>query len=982
MSRYPSLKKGLILNSLLLAILPVFIVGSISLYFLTDDMKNEIMDRNFIISKSLAGEIERFLRLPNELLGHVGEVIEEKDIIKTGNINRYIRTIRSHYGFFNIIEIADMEGSIRYMYPYDENQIGLDISSQRFFRIPKLLREPYWSNTFISALTDEPTVVLSRPTEDHIIIGYLNLSSLYLIIKKVRVGKTGRAFIVDRTGTLIAHPIEKLVKQRWNLNNIDLIKNALQGLEGRAIFRFKDKDVLGACSIVPGVNWAVVVIQSVDEAFSSIHRIRIIFICGAIFALLCAIIISIINLKTILNPLTLLVESAKRIASGDYKEKIRLRGYRELNELGEDFNIMADAIRKREEALKEAEARYRSIFENTGAATVIIDEDTTILMANNEFEKLSGYKREEIEGKRSWIEFVVKEDLEKMKVYHYARREDPESTPTLYEFRFIDKSGNIKHVLNRVNIIPGERSSIASLMDITEIKKEEARRILLETAIEQSAEIVVITDRDGNIVYVNPSFEKITGYERNEAIGQNPRILKSGKHNQAFYEDLWNTILSGNVWKGHFINRNKQGELYEEEAVISPVKDASGNIINFVAVKRDVTTEIEMEKRLRQAQKMEAIGTLAGGIAHDFNNILSVIMGYAEISEMKIDERDIITRNLKEIIKATGRAKELVQQILTFSRGMEEIKKPISIKPILKESVRLLRSSIPSYIKINHIMKEDPGIIEADPTQIQQILMNLCTNAAHAMRKEGGMLDIRVMNVNLDEQFTSGFENLIPGPYVMIEVSDTGEGMSKETVEKIFDPYFTTKEKGVGTGLGLAVVQGIVNKYKGAITVESELGKGSIFRVYLPIVISAKAENEEIVEHKILPTGNERILFVDDEQDIVNIGKQMLEYLGYRVTATNSPIEALRLFQDNPDDFDLVITDMTMPHLPGDKLAEKLKDIRSDIPVIICTGYSDRIADEQKAKEMGITGYIMKPFVFHQFAQAIRRILDNNGGNT
>lgn len=535
------------------------------------------------------------------------------------------------------------------------------------------------------------------------------------------------------------------------------------------------------------------------------------------------------------------------------------------------------------------------------------------------------------------------------------------------------------------NLLETIAAQMGATITVLKSKEEHTR---LVTAIEQAAECVVITDRDGTIQYVNPAFEAITGYSREEAIGQNSRILKGEKHSKEFYAAMWDTLTNGRVWSGHFINKKKDGTLYEEDATISPIKNASGEIINFVAVKRDVTEEIKLEEKIRQSQKMESIGTLAGGIAHDFNNILSAIIGYSELSLDDASKDSMLYANLQEVLKAGSRAKDLVKQILVFSRQGKLERKPIQVSLIVKEALKLLRASLSSNIDIsqNTVPTQGQDIVLADPTQIHQILMNLCTNAAHAMQEKGGVLEVGIQNVEVGNQ-ELGLPNmesekseirnsipleLTPGPYLRLTVNDTGCGMSADVMERIFDPYFTTKEKGVGTGLGLATVHGIVKKYGGTVTVYSEPGKGSIFSVYLPVIQREEISEKETEEP--IPTGNERVLFVDDEQSLAQLGKQMLSRLGYEVETRTSSVEALQLFWVKPDNFDLVITDMTMPNMTGDDLVRELLHIRPDIPIIMCTGFSEKAIGE-RTKEMGIRAVVMKPLVMRELAETIRRVL-------
>jgi len=371
-------------------------------------------------------------------------------------------------------------------------------------------------------------------------------------------------------------------------------------------------------------------------------------------------------------------------------------------------------------------------------------------------------------------------------------------------------------------------------------------------------------------------------------------------------------------------------------------------------------------------QKMEAIGTLAGGIAHDFNNILSAIIGYSELAKMKAPEGSEVTADLDQVLQAGNRATALVQQILTVSRRHKQERRPLQLRYIVKEALNLLRASLPATIEIREDLAEDAGVVNADPNQIHQVLMNLCTNAGHAMGEDGGVLTVELGNVELDEFSASPYLDMEPGSYLRLAISDTGHGITPEIIEQVFDPYFTTKGVGEGTGLGLSVAHGIVKSHGGAIRVYSEPGEGATFNVYLPII--QEAEKQEEASEKPMPTGSERVLFIDDEKTITDIARQMLERLGYGVVAMNSSMEALELFRAEPGGFDLVITDMAMPHMPGDKLAQELIKIRPDIPVILCTGHSKHVSEE-RAKEMGIRAYIIKPILRRALAEIVREVL-------
>ncbi len=383
---------------------------------------------------------------------------------------------------------------------------------------------------------------------------------------------------------------------------------------------------------------------------------------------------------------------------------------------------------------------------------------------------------------------------------------------------------------------------------------------------------------------------------------------------------------------------------------------------------------LRIQAQLQQAQKMEAIGTLAGGIAHDFNNILSAVIGYTEIALGDLPEDASLRKNLQEVLRAGNRARDLVKQILTFSRQTEQEFKPVQIKQIVTETLKLLRASLPTTIRIESDLQSNSAVL-ADPTQIHQVIMNLCTNAAHAMRTKGGRLRIGLTDADLGQNFIRQHPYLSAGSYINLRVSDTGHGMAKNIIDRIFDPFFTTKDRGEGTGMGLAVVLGIIKSHRGTITVESEIGSGSTFDVFLPAI--QQAVGIDVKPKILMPTGHEQILFIDDEKALVDLGRQILERLGYGVTIRTSSVEALELFMQNPHKFDLVITDMTMPNMTGDELAAKLLNIRPDIPLILCTGYSERISEE-KAHEIGIKEFILKPIIMSQLAKTVRKVLDEN----
>ena len=508
-----------------------------------------------------------------------------------------------------------------------------------------------------------------------------------------------------------------------------------------------------------------------------------------------------------------------------------------------------------------------------------------------------------------------------------------------------------------------------------EIQRREEEFARLAMAVEQSAEAIVLTDREGKILYVNPAFERITGYSREEVVGKTHRFLQSGKHDKSFYLQMCEVLLRGEVWEGHFINRRKDGTLYEEDATISPVRDSAGNIVSFVAVKRDVTRLLSLEKQVRMAQKMEAVGTLAGGIAHDFNNALTVIIGFGEMLKRRIASDPKSVSDLDQILGSAERASVLTRQLLTFAR--RQIIDPVilDLNQAVTDLEKLLRKVTREDIEIKIFPAESPMTIRADPGQIDQVLMNLCLNARDAM-PAGGRLVIETGTTSLEEGFLKQYPYMKAGRYVVLSVSDTGIGMDEKIRERVFEPFFTTKGPDKGTGLGLAVVYGIVKQHNGFIHVYSEPGKGSTFRVYFPAV-DAPPDTKIAASKAVTPGGNETILLTEDEESVRNMMEQTLKSYGYRVLAACDGEEAVDIFRRHGKEIAIAVLDVVMPKMGGKQAYDVMITTTPELKVLFLSGYSSNAIHDDFVLRPGLP-FLQKPFGPEALARKVREVLDRH----
>lgn len=680
--------------------------------------------------------------------------------------------------------------------------------------------------------------------------------------------------------------------------------------------------------------------------------------------------------------------------------------------------------RKQIEArLRESEEKYRTVVERANDGIIIV-QDGVVKYANPRMAELNGSTVEGLIGSPI-TDHISDMDMEKV-TGMYRRRMAGEKVPASYEAVLKRRDGSPAQAEMNAGVVAyeGRSAVLAIVRDITERKRVEqelkdARDELEQRVIERTAQLqnqarlahderdrlrtliesmkdgVWMTDADANTVFANA-----VAKEQVAEVGLDPRNVYGPEALASMMSQVEVFTLDGRelgigrlkgLFKGEILHeleigvRNrKTGATFYRRLSINPIVSREGGITGAVVLVHDITAEKQaeeekrqLEEQLRQAQKLEAMGTLAGGIAHDFNNMLAVILGNAEMALDDIGSLHEPTRNIEQIIAASKRARDLVKQILTFSRRTEQGKRPLRLAPLAKETMKLLRATLPTTIRIDFDIQTTSDTVLADPSQMQQVLMNLATNAAYAMRRSGGTLIVRLSDVLFREGEDKPDVHMSPGRYLKLTVQDTGPGMNEALREHIFEPFFTTKPAGQGTGMGLPVVYGIVKGHKGAITVESTPGKGSTFDVFLPLA-KGKVRQEQ-KEDRLTPRGSEKILLVDDEPQVVSTTSSMLRRLGYQVTTAETGPQALDIFLTDPRYFDLVITDETMPDITGTALTQKMLRLRADIPVILFTGHGETVSVE-KARQAGVREFLMKPVARVEMAQAIRRVLKHGSG--
>ncbi|NVN99628.1 MAG: PAS domain S-box protein [Geobacteraceae bacterium] len=861
------------------------------------------------------------------------------------------------------------------------------ISDRRYF-INTLASGQLSSGEYIVArATNRPSFTLGYPIKDThgaitgvIAVGFL-LEKYTRVLERSKLPNNSNFVLLDHKGVILFRGSEsekyigkqsdpRLFKQMQE--EPDELTTIGQGVAkgDKRILSIRKLRLDGEMSpymyVRAGIPVKSVFVEANSQMFINLLGFGLVLGAALLFA-------SFIGKRSIVDRIAMLEEASQTLASGDYKLKVTdsVQGG-ELGKLASAFDSMAEQLVERQKALASSEKFLNAIIDAEPECIKLLDAGGNLLMMNPAgLEMIGADSFEQVKGQCVYplITDDCREDFIALGKRIY------EGGAGILEFEIVGLKG--KHLWLETNAVPfyNDRGEIVSLLgitrDISERKRAEQTLRTLSRAVEQSPTSIVITDLDGKIEFVNPKFTQITGYAAAEAMGQNPGILKTDHTSAEEYQRLWASISSGKVWEGEFHNKKKNGDLFWERATISPIKDTTGAITNYLAIKEDITEKKLLEAQLIHSQKMESVGRLAGGIAHDFNNKLMAILVFADLIKREARDNPLFLEFAAEITKAAQHSAEITSQLLAFSRQQIAMPRNVKMDSALKGILKTMSRLIGKDILLSLTKEPDAWDVRIDPVQLDQIVMNLVINARDAM-PGGGTLTIGVVNRTIDEHFCRDNIEAQPGDYVQLTIADSGHGMAAETLKHIFEPFFTTKEAGKGTGLGLSTIYGIVSQNSGFITVFSEPGKGTTFNIYLPRSIDLTGQDNKQPEDIVKGSGT--VLLVEDDETILNLSTAMLKQMGYEVLTADEPLTAISLCEDSSLRIDFVVADVILPTMDGRVMMEKIAALRPGLKVLYMSGYSSNAIAKNGIIEAEIH-YIKKPFDIYSFNKKILELL-------
>jgi PAS domain S-box-containing protein len=840
-----------------MAVIPLTVISLTVLAYLAKATVDDVAEKNLLLARSASGEIAGFLREPLSILQNVKGILRSDGAGGKERVEQVLDSHVRHTELFESIYVLDASGKVASVglpektASHRRDYLGLDLSHKDFYRAVLQGGGPAWSDTFLSLLSGKMAVAIGLALDERVLVGNFNLDIFSRFTERLSVGDRVTTTIVDRQGYIVVHPDKLIAARQVNIGSLPPVRNALGGGEGTHRYSFQGEELIGSAALITGPGWVALVSQRRADAYAPIIHAGILFALGVIAAVLLAVLTSMAMARRISRPLSEFSSRAKVVASGSYDFSLIEPRSCEVAELATSFKKMTEAVRERENELRQSEEKYRLVVENANDA-IFVAQDGVIKFANRRAQEMTGRSPEYL-ASHPFSQLIHPEERD-LVLDRYNARLSGEESPETATVRIIG---------------PGEGTTWVLLSEI-------------------------------------------------------------------FIE-----------WDGRAAT------------------------LNFV---RDISEQKSLEQQAVQAQKLESIGTLAGGIAHDFNNLLQAIQGYAELCLLSAGEEGTMRADLQEIMQAAQRGGELTRQLLLFSRKVESRRRPMDINGAVERTAKILERILPKMITVDLRLERGTEKVNADPSQIEQVLMNLAVNARDAM-PEGGVFSIETGNLSLAEP-KAEHPGVEPGEYVLLTVSDTGVGVGEENLKHIFEPFFTTKEAGQGTGLGLAMVYGIVRNHHGYIDCSSSPGEGTVFRIYLPVI-----ETEDTVAFdgpvEVPKGGTETILLVDDEAAVLELGEKILTTFGYTVRTAVDGESALEIYRGEKDRIDMVVMDMIMPGMGGKKCLKEMLRINGDVKILISSGFSSG-GTTREIIETGAKGLIRKPYTVNQLLRVIRATLDGS----
>ena len=980
MKFYPKLQTLLTANFVLVALCPIIAVGFITLHLLTKSLERETIQKNALLAKSLAGEIKRYLAEPRDQLAQIAHVIGAGGMVKSARVNDYLETAVKGYPSLFRIQILDKDGSVRHTAPVGEGSKNIDFLGQAVFDTVLKTGKPYLLSTFLSPQTSSPAMVMWIPFARGMVVGYISLLPLNQIMGGVKMGEKGYAAMTDRAGIIIAHSDPSFVTKRLDITIFPMVANELSGDNDAFHYDFRGEEMLGCVAVLPELGWQVMVMQPLEEAFAPVARMREILLGGILLTVILALGIAFFSLRKIVKPFKRLMDDAGKIARGDYGISSHEKRYPEIDALADNFRTMALSLKAREVALQQSEEKYRNLVEDSFDGIFIL-KGLKIVFVNQRLCEMLGYDRRELVGLEPGM--IFHPDYRRLARERGLARLRGETIISRYEVKLQRKDGSwfFGETSSKVITLNGKPGIQAWISDLTDRKEAEAAVRKSEKRFRDLfngiSDLIYTQDLEGRFLSANPALYSLFGYDPHEFLGRKASEFMDPELRPYFESEYLETLRKSGHYEGTSPYMAKDGRRILVETHSTLVRPDDGEPY-ISGTGRDVTEKIQSKKQLKllreqvvQAEKMKAVGVLAGGVAHDFNNLLMGVQGNASLMLLGVEKSHPHYQRLKNIEKYAEQGADLTRKLLGFARGGKYEVKPTDINLLLEEELLLFGRTHKELVIQRHF-QENLRNVDADRNQIIQALLNLFINAWQAM-PDGGELHVQTQSLNVMET-ESRFHGVRPGKFIRISVKDSGVGMDKATMERVFEPFFTTKEMGRGTGLGLASVYGTVKNHGGFVLVESEPGKGTTFKLHLPVSASDLKETVVKSNTKLFMGKGETILLVDDEEMVLEVCGNMLKKLGYRVITAKGGETAVSMVKTEKDSIALVILDMIMPGMGGGETYDRLKEIKTDINVLLASGYSID-GQARKILDRGCNGFIQKPFNLEKLSRSIRKVL-------